>query len=84
MIKDKEAHIMNCDHPFTSKISRKAAMENIQTTHPLELVHLDCLTSEATEGVKNVNTLVITDHFILYAQALVTLSETAKCTAQAL
>ena len=59
-------------------------MENIQTTHPLELVHVDYLTTEVTEGVKDVHLLVIMDHFKLYAQALVTSSQTTRCTAQAL
>ena len=59
-------------------------MENIQTTHLLQLVHLDYLMIEATEGGKDVHVLIITDHFMRYAQALVTSSQTAKCTAQAL
>ena len=59
-------------------------MENIQATYPLLLVHLDYLTTEMTEGGKDVNVLIITDHFMRYAQAPVTSSQTAKCTAQAL
>ena len=38
-------------------------MENIQATHPLELVHLDYLMIEVTEGGKDIHMLVITDHF---------------------
>ena len=49
-------------------------------THPLQLVHLDCLTVKVTEGGKNVHVLVITDHFMRYTEALVTSSQTAKCT----
>ena len=37
---------------------------------------------EANEGGKDVHILVITDHFTWYAQAIVTSSQTAKCTAQ--
>ena len=59
-------------------------MENIQATYPLELVHLDHLTIEMTEGGKDVHILIITDHFMRYAQALVASSQTAKCTAQVL
>ena len=55
-------------------------MGNIQATHLLQLVHLDYLTIEATEGGKDVQMLIITDHFMRYAQALVTLSQTVKCT----
>ena len=43
---------------------------------------MDYLTIEATEGGKDVHILVITDHFTRYAQAIVTSSQTAKCTAQ--
>ena len=43
---------------------------------------MDYLTIEANEGGKDVHILVITDHFTRYAQAIVTSSQTAKCTAQ--
>ena len=59
-------------------------LENIQTAHPLQLGHLDYLTIEATQGGKDVHVLIITDHFTLYVQALVTSSQTVKCTTQAL
>ena len=49
---------------------------------PMELVHMDYLTIEANEGGKDVHILVITDHFTRYAQAIVTGSQTANCTAQ--
>ena len=45
-------------------------MENIQATHPLQLVHLDYLTIKVTEGGKDVHILMITDHFMPYGQAL--------------
>ena len=48
----------------------------------MKLVHMDYLTIEATEGGKCIHILVITDHFTRYAQAIVTSSETTKCTAQ--
>ena len=57
-------------------------MENVNATYPMELVHMDYLTIEATEGSKDVHILVITDHFTRYAQAIVTSLQTAKCTAQ--
>ena len=59
---------------------QKAAVGNIQATHPLQLVHLNYLTIEATEGGKDVHVFVITDHFMRYAQVLVTSLQTAKCT----
>ena len=48
----------------------------------MELVHTDCLMIEANEGGKGVHILVITDHFTMYTQTIVTSSQTAKCTAQ--
>ena len=59
-------------------------MENIQATNPLQLVHLDYLTIRVTEGGKDAHIIIITNHSMKYAQALVTSSQTAKCTAQAL
>ena len=57
-------------------------MENIDATSPKELVHMDYLTVEANEGGKDINILVITNHFTHYTQAMVTSSHMAKCTAQ--
>ena len=57
-------------------------MENIDATHSMELVHMDYLTIEANEAGKDVLILVISDHFTHYAQAIITSSQTAKCTAQ--
>ena len=57
-------------------------MENVNATYPIELVYMDYLTIEATEGGKDVHILVITYHFTQYVQAIVTSSQTAKCTAQ--
>ena len=48
----------------------------------MELVHINYLTIKANEGGKDVHILVITDLFMHYAQAIVTSSQTAKCTAQ--
>ena len=57
-------------------------MENVDATYPMELVHMDYLTIEATEGGKDIHILIITDHFTRYGQPTVTSSQTAKCTAQ--
>ena len=76
-------HIKQCERFLKFKaLLEKAPMENIDATYPMELVHMDYLTIEANEGGKDVHILVITDHFTWYAQAVVTSSQTAKCTAQ--
>ena len=59
-------------------------MENIDTTYPLQLVHLDYLTIKMTEGGKDVHIIIIMDHFTRYAQVLVTSSQTTKCMTQTL
>ena len=61
---------------------KKSPMENLDATYPMKLVHMDSLTIEANEGAKDVNILVITDHFTWYAQAIVLSSQTANCAAQ--
>ena len=85
MTKDAELHIARCEWciQFKSKPQRMA-IKNIQANHLLQLVHLDYLTIEVTEGGKDVHMLIITDHFMRYAQALITSIQTAKCTTQAL
>ena len=55
-------------------------MENIKATHPLELIYLDFLSIIFMEGGQDIDILMITDHFMQYLQALLTLSQTARCT----
>ena len=73
MTKDVKHHIARCDQCILFKSKpQKVAMENIQATHPLQLVHLDYLMNEGAEGGKDVCMSIVTDHFVRYAQALVT------------
>ena len=58
-------------------------MENIMATHPLELVHIDCLHLEAGKG-KEENVLVVRDHFTHYAKAYATWSQITQAMAKAL
>ena len=61
----------------------KAPLVNIETSQPLELVHLDYLKIEPSKGnIENV--LVITDHFTRYAQAFPSKTQTALATAKLL
>ena len=84
-MKDVELHIVMCDQCICFKSRpQKVVMQNIQATHLLQLIHLDYLTIEVTQGRKDVHMLVVMNHFTQYVQAVVTSLLTAKCTAQAL
>ena len=78
MSTDMENHIQTCSRclQFKSK-PQKTELYPITTAHPLELVHMDYLAIESGKTGKDVNILVVTDHFIHYAQAFVTPSQTA-------
>ena len=68
---------------FKSKL-QKTELCPITATHLLELIHMDFLTIESGKIDKDVNILVITDHFTWYAQAFITLSQTAWVVAETL
>ena len=72
-------------HPCLAFKARqpKAPLENIMTTHPLELVHLNYLCLEPGKGLDG-NVLVVTDHFTRYTQVYVTRTQTAQMTAKTL
>ena len=60
-----------------------APLHNIETTQPLELIHLDYLQIEPSKGnIENV--LIVTDHFTRYAQAYPSKTQTALATAKLL
>ena len=81
MFNDTTKHIKQCERCLNFKaLPEKAPMENRDATYPMELVHMDYLTIEANGGGKYVHILVIIDHFTWYAQAIITSSQTAKCT----
>ena len=83
MLNNATRHAKQCERCLKFKaLPEKAPMENIDATYPMELVHMDYLTIEMNEDVKDVYILVITNHFTHYAQDIVTSSQTAKCTAQ--
>ena len=88
MIEDIEHHIKSCPRCLRFKTQpEKAELNPIIATRPLELVHIDYLTIEAPEGSKSdkdINVLVITDHFTRYAQAHITSSQKAHVVAKTL
>ena len=58
-------------HQLPAKAAVGSQWENIVTTHPLELVHINYLCLEPGKG-KEENVLVMTDHFTHYTQTYVT------------
>ena len=76
-------YIKQCERCLRFKaLPKKAPIENIDATYPMQLVHMNYLMIEANDRGRDVHILVITDHFTWYAQAIITNSQTAKCTAQ--
>ena len=86
MSKDVREHIMTCGR--CERFKDKPDKEEIEQTdaqYPLELVHVDFLTIGGKKDVrKDINVLVVTDHFTRHAQAYVTTSQTAITIAKVL
>ena len=79
MVEDVWTHIYTCDRCIRFKQPQeKSEMQPILVFYPLELVHLDFLTlGGKTDDSKNINVLIVTDHFTKYAQAYVIPKQTA-------
>ena len=82
MTEDIEHHVKTCPRCLRFKTQpEKAELNPIIATRPLELVHIDYLTIKApanSRSEKDVNVLIITDHFTQYAQAHITSSQKAS------
>ena len=88
ILEDIEKHIKSCPQCLRFKTQpEKAELNPIIATRPLELVHIDYLTIEPpsnSRSNKDVNILIITDHFTRYAQAHITSSQKAPIVAKTL
>ena len=76
-------HISSCERCicFTQKPERDE-MHSIESLYPMEIVHIDFLVIGSKKDInKEINVLVITDHFTRYAQAFVTTSQTVHTVA---
>ena len=64
MTEDMTRHIRQCERCLGFKASSdRASMENVESTYPMEVVHMDYLMTEANEGGKDIHIWVTTDHF---------------------
>ena len=81
---DVVSYINSCPRCLRRKSQQdKAPLLNIESSQPLELIHLDYLKIEPSKGnIENV--LVIRDHFTRYAQAFPSKPQTALATAKLL
>ena len=79
MAEDVHIHIYTCDRCLRFKQPQeKVEIQPILVSYPMELIHLDFLTlGGKTEDTKNVNILIVTDHFTKYLQAYITPKQTA-------
>ena len=88
MQKDIKKYIQQCSRCLHFKtLPEKAEMHPFEATQPWELIHIDFLTIEApknSKSGKDVNILVIMDHFTRFAQAIVTTSQKASVVAKVL
>ena len=88
MVEDIEHYNKSCPYCLQFKTQPiKAELNPIIATRPLELVHIDYLTTEApnsSKSDKDINVLIITDHFTRYAQAHVTSSQKTHVVAKTL
>ena len=85
MSEDARQHIRTCDRctRFKQPIEH-AEMKPMFCTYQMELVHLDFLTAGCPENDKQINLMIVTDHFTRYAQVHVTLNQTAPVVARTL
>ena len=88
MAKDVDNYVKSCPRCLRfKKLPEKATLNPIKTSRPLELVQIDYLTIEApktSRSQKDVNILIVTDHFTRYTQAYVMPNQKASTVAKKL
>ena len=85
MSEDIRQYIRTCELCTRFKQpAERAKMKSILCTHPMELVHIDFLTVGHPESDRQINLMVVTDHFTRYAQAYVMPNQTAPVVAKTL
>ena len=81
---DATCHVHTCEWCLRFKSKQDKAEHNpLLVTYTLMLVHMDFLTIENPHTGVDMNVLVITDHFMWHAKAMVTPSQSTKPTVTA-
>ena len=80
---DVQLHIRSCEHCIHFKQKpEQDEMHSIRSSYQMEIVHIDFLVIGSKKDInKEINVLVITDHFTRYVQAFVTTSQTVHTVA---
>ena len=74
-----EEYVQTCPRCLRFKIIAEwAELTPIMVSRPLELIHMNSLTIESPKTEKDINVLIVTDHFTHYTQAFVTKFQTAN------
>ena len=88
MAQEIESYVQSCLQCLSFKRSlEKDNLNPSEATRLMELVHIDYLTIEApknSKSLKDVNILIVTDHFIQYAKAYITPNQKASTIAKTL
>ena len=85
MNEEVKGHICACERCIQFKQPQKCEeLHPIESSYPMELVHMDFVTIGKIGETKLLNILVITNHFTKYAQAFVTPKQTAPVVAKTL
>ena len=86
MSRDVREHIRACGRcKWCKEKPQREEIDQTEAQYPLELVHVDFLTIGGKKDPrKDINVLVVTDHFTRFAQAYVTTSQTAVTVAKVL
>ena len=85
MQKDATQHIRSFKRCLKFKARpERTELQSMKATYPLELVHMDYLTIGSGKDAKDMNILVIMDHFTRYMQVFIRPNQSVKVTAKTL
>ena len=85
MNEDITEYIKTCPQCIRFKaVPETTELNPITVTQPMELVHIDYLTIKSKTSEKDVNIMIVTDHFTCYTQVYITHSQTASVVANTL